>query len=105
MQETKVRPLGREDALEKGMATHSSVLPWKIRWTEEPDGMQFCKGCRRVGHNLVTNQQAPICSNLRAHQTLHLASFPVLTPYLCRALRNPVKISRVHIAPPYLWPA
>ena len=36
MQETRVRPLGREDPLEKEMAMHSSTLAWKIPWTEEP---------------------------------------------------------------------
>ena len=40
MWETHVRPLGREDALEKGMATHSSILAWKIPWTEEPGGLE-----------------------------------------------------------------
>ena len=38
MQETWVRSLGREDALEKEMATHSSILAWEIPWTEEPGG-------------------------------------------------------------------
>ena len=38
--ETQVRPLGREGPLEKGMATHSSVLAWRIPWTEEPGGFQ-----------------------------------------------------------------
>ena len=40
MQETRVRFLGREDPLEKEMATHSSILAWKIPWTEEPDRLQ-----------------------------------------------------------------
>ena len=40
MQETWVRFLGQEDLLEKGMATHSSILAWKIPWTEGPDGLQ-----------------------------------------------------------------
>ena len=40
MQETRVRFLGWEDALEKEMATHSSVLAWRISWTEEPGGLQ-----------------------------------------------------------------
>ena len=40
MQETWVRFLGLEDPLEKEMATHSSVLAWRISWTEEPDGLQ-----------------------------------------------------------------
>ena len=38
MQETWVQSLGQEDSLEKGMATHSSILSWRIQWTEEPDG-------------------------------------------------------------------
>ena len=40
MQETRVRSLGQEDPLEVGMATHSSILAWKIPWTEEPGGLQ-----------------------------------------------------------------
>ena len=40
MQENWVRSLGNEDPLEKGMATHSSVLVWRILWTEEPGGLQ-----------------------------------------------------------------
>ena len=50
MQETLVWSLGREDPLEKGMATHSSILPWKILWTEEPGGLQSV-GLQRVGHD------------------------------------------------------
>ena len=38
MQETQVRSLGREDPLEEGMAIHSSILAWRIPWTEEPGG-------------------------------------------------------------------
>ena len=40
MQETRVRSLGQEDSLEKGMAPHSSILAWRILWTEEPIGLQ-----------------------------------------------------------------
>ena len=40
VQETQVRSLGWEDPLEKGMATHSSILAWRIPWTEEPGGLQ-----------------------------------------------------------------
>ena len=40
MQETPVRSLGWEDPLEKGMATHSSILAWRISWTGEPGGLQ-----------------------------------------------------------------
>ena len=41
MQETRVQSLGREDPLEKEMATHPSIYAWRIPWTEEPDGLQF----------------------------------------------------------------
>ena len=47
---TWVRPLGWEDPLEKGMATHSSIFAWKIPWTEEPGRLQST-GLQRVGHN------------------------------------------------------
>ena len=40
MQETQVQSLGQEDPLEKEMATHSSILAWRIPWTEDPDGLQ-----------------------------------------------------------------
>ena len=40
MQETQVQSVGWEDPLEKGMATHSSILAWRIPWTEEPGGLQ-----------------------------------------------------------------
>ena len=46
----RVRSLGREDPLEEGMATHSSILAWRIPWTEEPGGLQFT-GPQRVGYN------------------------------------------------------
>ena len=58
MQETRVRSLGWEDPLEKEMATHSSILAWRIPRTEEPGGLQP-KGHKRAGHNLVTKQQQP----------------------------------------------
>ena len=48
--ETWVRSLGQEDPLEKEMATHSSILAWKIPWTEEPGGLQSM-GSQRVGHD------------------------------------------------------
>ena len=47
LQETWVRSLGREDPLEKGMAIHSSILAWRIPWTEQPGGLQL----QRVRHN------------------------------------------------------
>ena len=50
VRETGVRALCREDPLEKEMATHSSILAWKIPWMEEPGGLQSI-GSQRVGHN------------------------------------------------------
>ena len=54
MQETQVQSLGWEDALEKEMATHSSILAWEVPWTKEPGGLQ------RVWHDLVTKQHRTI---------------------------------------------
>ena len=50
MQETRVQSLGWEDLLEKEMATHSSILAWKIPWMEEPGRLQSM-GSQRVGHD------------------------------------------------------
>ena len=49
VQETWLRSLGWEDPLERGMATHSSILAWRIPWTEKPGGLQSM-GSQRVGH-------------------------------------------------------
>ena len=63
-QETWVRSLGWEDILEKGKATHSSVLAWRIPWTKEPGGLQSM-GSQRVGHDdtvyvsIPTSQSIP----------------------------------------------
>ena len=54
MQETQVQSLDWEAPLEKGMATHSSILAWRIPWTEEPGGMQSM-GSQRVRHQCETN--------------------------------------------------
>ena len=50
VQETWVWSLGREDPLEQGMATHSSILAWTVPWTEEPGGLQSM-GSQRVRYN------------------------------------------------------
>ena len=49
VRETLVKPLGLEDPLEEGMATYSSILAWRIPWTEEPGGL-WSTGPQRVGH-------------------------------------------------------
>ena len=50
MQETRVQSLGQEDPWEKGMAIHSSILAWRIPWTEEPGRLQSME-LQRVGHD------------------------------------------------------
>ena len=50
LEETWVQSLGPEDLLEEGMATHSSILAWRIPWTEEPGGLQSI-GSQRVGRD------------------------------------------------------
>ena len=54
--ETQVRFLGREDTLEKAMATHSSILAWEIPWTKKPGGLQSME-LQRVRNDLATKQQ------------------------------------------------
>ena len=55
MQEMWVRSLGQEDPLEKGTATHSSILSWRIPWTEEPGGLSP-QGCKESDTTEVTKQ-------------------------------------------------
>ena len=76
MQETQVRSLGWEDPLEKGLTTCSSVLAWRIPWTEEPGGLPDM-GCKRLVRDFATKQQdfthvrevkeLPLCQNCRCH--------------------------------------
>ena len=57
VQETWVRSLGWEDPLEKGLATHSSIVAWRIPWTQKPGGL-LSVGSQRVGHDGETNSFA-----------------------------------------------
>ena len=59
MQETWVQSLGLEDLLEKQMATHSSILAWRIPWTGEPGELLLSMGSQRVGHDWVINTNLP----------------------------------------------
>ena len=54
----RVPSLGQEDPLEEGMATHSSILAWRIPWTEEPGGLQSMRS-QKVRHDLGTKQPPP----------------------------------------------
>ena len=76
MRETWVRSLGREDALEKEMATHSSVLAWKILWAEEP-GWLLSIQSQRVGHKWMTSLSLMILLYTCLHLTklIYRASF------------------------------
>ena len=58
MWETKVQSLAWEDPLEKGMTTHSSILAWRIPWTEEPSRLQSM-GSQRIGHDGKTITNTP----------------------------------------------
>ena len=63
VQETRVLSLGQEDPLEKGMATHSNVLAWRILWTEEPGGLQSM-GSQRVERDLEITTRPEYWSRL-----------------------------------------
>ena len=62
MQETQVQSLGWEDPLQKGVVTHSSILAWKIPWTEEPGRLQSI-GPQRIRHDLVSKWQQQLILN------------------------------------------
>ena len=63
MWETRVQSVGREDILEKEMATHSSIFAWEISRTEEPGGLQST-GSQRVEHNLVTRTTTTLITQI-----------------------------------------
>ena len=84
VRKTRVWSQGMGDPLEKGMATHSSILAWRIPWTDEPGGL-WCMGLQRVGHNwaiftFTTNQKR--CQrqqwNSGAHLVWELLNQPVV---------------------------
>ena len=59
MRETRVRFLGQEDPLEEEIATHSSILAWRIPWTEEPGRLYTVHGVAKVRHDLTTKPPSP----------------------------------------------
>ena len=73
--ETWVPSLGREDPLEKAMATHSSTLAWKIPWMEEPGRLQSM-GLQRVGHDWVTSLTEPLIGKVCQSLNLKLLLSP-----------------------------
>ena len=80
VQETQVRSLGREDPLEREMATHSSILAWKIARTEKPGGPQSMVP-QRAGHDLVTRAAAVASKALKMFLLFNLV-VPLLGIYL-----------------------
>ena len=86
-QETRLQSLDREDPLEKGMATHSSILAWRIPWTEEPGGLYSLQGCKESDTTEVTRhahssvEELTKHANLRTNLTVH-----ALFPYLLKDL-------------------
>ena len=92
MQETWVRSLSWEEPLEKGMATHSSVLAWRITWTEEPGRLRSI-GSQRVGHDWTTNTLEIYSHFLFSSRRWHWYFVLIVgliqgkgngTPFLCR---------------------
>ena len=78
MQETQVRSLGWEDPLEKEMATHSSILAWRISWREEPGRLQFM-GSQRVGQDWAS-RPIPGCKAWQVEYRLDFSPHPLLHP-------------------------
>ena len=107
MQETQVRFLDWEDPLEKGMAIHSSIVAWRIPWTEEPGGPQSV-GSHRVQHYWATNTAAAAARSLESCPTLcnpidgSPPGFPV--PGILQATDTTTlqKLPCAHCSPP-LW--
>ena len=64
VQETQVQPLGWEDPLEKKIATHSSILAWRIAWTEEPGGLQSMGLQKEVDMTEQFNNNNAVCGAL-----------------------------------------
>ena len=95
MWETQVWFLGWEDSLHKGMATHSSILTWRIPWTEELCGLQYMGSQKRVGHDWVTNIVTKNIKNPHIWRC-SLESFILLFVFIFdlvgafRALRSPI---------------
>ena len=98
MQETRVQFLGQKDPLEKGMAIHSSILAWRIPWTEEPGGLQSV-GSQRVGHDWATNTTLLLL--LVVVQSLSCVQL-FMTPWTaaCRLLcpvRHLLELAQIHV--------
>ena len=95
IQETWVWSLGWEDPLEEGMATHSSILAWRIPWTEEPGGLQSI-GSQRLRHDWVTSTTYRVNLRLSSHlfqKSIFILKKKIHTLYKCNADVIPNKIN------------
>ena len=106
MQETQVRFLGWEDSLEKEMATHSSILAWKIPWTEEPVRLQSV-GSQGVGRDLATKLPLLLPTSV-AHDPVPLSPHPFplygsALPLAHHPLPLPVPSSPLRPGPLLCW--
>ena len=73
-QEMRVRALGQEDPLEKGMATHSSILAWRIPWTEEPGGLQSMRSQKPSDTTEQLTLSVLFATIRKPHNNVHLRS-------------------------------
>ena len=78
-QERQFRSLGREDALEEEMASHSSILAWRIPWTEEPGGLQS-RGSQRVRYDWATEHSTKLDWTGLEDRMIHRAAWTLQTP-------------------------
>ena len=95
MQETWVQFLVWEDPLEDSMATHSSILAWRIQWTEEPSGLPSM-GSQRISHNWASKSIFYIFSKLLVHYHFILSYWTIQfssVAQLCLTLCNPMDCS------------
>ena len=81
VQETRIRSLGQEDPLEKGMATHLSIFAWRIPWTEEPGRLQSV-GLQKLGGDSVTNAFTIIYVSVYLSMILSNNQFTYICMYL-----------------------
>ena len=81
IQETWVWSLGWEDSLEEGMATHSSILAWKIPWTEKPSGVQSM-GSKRIPHNWSDWAHMHAWIKLFIQTTQHVVTAQLIVNYI-----------------------
>ena len=83
MQATEVQSLGREDPLEEGMATHSSILAWRIPWTEEPGGLQSMGLQSKSRTEQLTLTYTSWVKGVKHGTSLHTGLVQLLQPSYC----------------------